>query len=263
MNKNSPNHYDILIAGAGFAGSLIALALEKSGFKVCLLEKGKHPRFTIGESSTPVADMILRKLSSKYDLPWLYDFSRYGSWQQSHPEIICGIKRGFSFFKHYPGQEFFSDENHTNELLVAASDIDELSDTNWLRSDFDSFLIDKVKESGIGYFDLTEIIKAKRNSEWEFSIKRSNAEEFVYSHFFIDASGSGDLIEKVFGIESSSNDFLTKSFTLFSHFDNVPHWTEILKEKKISIKDFFIRSGRPEKSLIKSLSFMDFAIPRV
>ena len=106
MPENTSNHYDILIAGAGFAGSLTALILHTLGFKVCLLEKGRHPRFTIGESSTPVADMILRNLASKYNLPWLHDFSRYGSWQQSHPEIICGIKRGFSFFKHYPGKDF-------------------------------------------------------------------------------------------------------------------------------------------------------------
>src|SRR5665811_1583703 len=120
MEETSNNHYDILIAGAGFAGSLTALILYNLGFKVCLLEKGQHPRFSIGESSTPVADMILRNLSAKYNLPWLYDFSRYGSWQQTHPEIVCGIKRGFSFFKHYPGKEFFTDEDHKNELLVAA-----------------------------------------------------------------------------------------------------------------------------------------------
>jgi FADH2 O2-dependent halogenase len=155
MNETSSDQYDILVAGAGFAGSLTALILNNLGFKVCLLEKGQHPRFTIGESSTPVADMILRNLASKYNLPWLHDFSRYGSWQQSHPEIVCGIKRGFSFFKHFPGKDFVTDESHKNELLVAASTDDIQSDTNWLRADFDAFLVNKVKESGIDYFDLT------------------------------------------------------------------------------------------------------------
>lgn len=238
MKKNSRNHYDILIAGAGFAGSLTALALAKSGFKICLLEKGKHPRFAIGESSTPVADIILRTLSEKYGLRWLYDFSRYGSWQRSHPEIVCGIKRGFSFFKHYPGKEFTTDENHSNELLVAASSSDDLSDTNWLRSDIDSYLIDKVKQAGIDYFDLCEITELKRNSEWEFSIKRSSEQDILYGDFFIDASGSGTLAYRLLGIESSSNDFLTDSFALFSHFNNLPHWSDVLKEKGISMNDF-------------------------
>lgn len=238
MSKNPINHYDIIIAGAGFAGSAMALALQKKGLKVGLLERGKHPRFAIGESSTPVADMILRKLSEQYDLPWLYDFSRYGSWQKNHPEIVCGLKRGFSFFKHYPGKEFTTDANHTNELMVAASASDELSDTNWLRSDFDNFLVTKVKESGIDYFELTEIIEAKRNEEWELQILRSNEEHKIYCSFFIDATGSGALAERLFGIGSSSGDFLTHSFAVFSHFNNVPHWTEMIKQKKIPVDDF-------------------------
>ena len=238
MNKNSRNHYDVLIAGAGFAGALMALLLQKSGLKVCLLEKGKHPRFAIGESSTPIADMILRKLSAKYDLPWLHDFSRYGSWQKSHPEIVCGIKRGFSFFKHYHGEDFTTDKNHNNELLVAASSSDMESDTNWLRSDFDSFLVTKVKESEIDYFELTEITKANRNSEWEFQIKRLDKNETIHTSFFIDATGSGFLAQKLFGVESSANNFLTNSFALFSHFNDIPHWKEILKQRNIPVDDF-------------------------
>jgi FADH2 O2-dependent halogenase len=238
MNKNPGNHYDVLIAGAGFAGSLTALILQKTGLKVCLLERGKHPRFAIGESSTPVADMILRKLSSKYDLPWLCDFSRYGSWKRSHPEIICGLKRGFSFFKHYPGEDFTTNNNHKNELLVAASSSDMESDTNWLRSDVDAFLVTKVKESGIDYFELSEITEAKRNGKWEFQTRRLDQNETICSSFFIDASGSGLLAEKLLAITSSSEDFLTNSFALFSHFKNVPHWTEILKERKIPTDDF-------------------------
>jgi FADH2 O2-dependent halogenase len=163
------NYYDIIVAGGGFAGSITALILDQLNFKVCLIEKGKHPRFAIGESSTPVADLLLRELSSKYNLPWLRDFSRYGSWQATHPDIICGIKRGFSFFKHYPGKEFSTDTNHTNELLVAASTNDLQSDTNWLRADIDAFLADKVQETGIRYIDEAEMTAATRGEDWELT----------------------------------------------------------------------------------------------
>ncbi|MHB1920675.1 MAG: NAD(P)/FAD-dependent oxidoreductase [Chitinophagaceae bacterium] len=238
MPETTYNQYDILVAGAGFTGSLTALVLHHLGFKVGLLEKGHHPRFTIGESSTPVADMILRNLASKYNLPWLHDFSRYGSWQQSHPEIVCGIKRGFSFFKHYPGKDFTTDENHKNELLVAASVNDFQSDTNWLRADLDTYLVNKVKESGIDYFDLTEIITAKRNAHWEFHISRLNDRNVIHASFFIDATGSGGLLNRLLGIQFSSGGFLTKSFALFSHFNHVPRWTDMMKKAGISSDDF-------------------------
>jgi FADH2 O2-dependent halogenase len=238
MSESTRNHYDILIAGSGFAGSLTALVLHSLGFKVCLLEKDQHPRFAIGESSTPVADMILRNLSSKYNLPWLHDFSRYGSWQKSHPEIVCGIKRGFSFFKHYPGKDFATDENHKDELLVAASTSDIQSDTNWLRADFDAFLVKKVKESGIDYIDLTEIISAKRNTSWEFQVSRSKEHIIINASFFIDATGSSSLLNKLLGIESSPDGFLTNSFAIFSHFNNVPKWADMLQKEGIPSYDF-------------------------
>ncbi|MFT4153691.1 NAD(P)/FAD-dependent oxidoreductase [Parafilimonas sp.] len=233
------SHYDIAIAGAGFAGALTALCLNECGFNICLIEKGKHPRFAIGESSTPIADMILRSLSSKYNLPWLYDFSRYGSWQKTHAEIVCGIKRGFSYYKHYPGKEFSTDANHCNELLVAASVSDAMSDTNWLRADFDAFLVNKVKEAGIDYLEETEITSAiRKKSKWNFAVHFNNESKIIHASFFIDATGSGVLADKLFSVKSSAESFLTNSFAVFSHFDNLPRWTDLLHQKNITTTDY-------------------------
>ena len=238
MNRPD-NHYDIILAGGGFAGALTALALKECNFKVCLIEKGSHPRFAIGESSTPIADMILRSLASKYNMPWLFAFSRYGSWQKAHPEIVCGIKRGFSYFKHSPGKSFETDAAHCNELLVAASISDEMSDTNWLRADFDAFLITQVQAAGIDYFDNTEIRSAKRKeNQWTFTAAQNGNEIVLHSSFFIDASGSGALAEKLFSAQSSSESFLTNSFAVFSHFDNLSPWTDMLHQKNMDTADY-------------------------
>ena len=237
--NNHPNHYDIVIAGSGFTGTLTALALHNCGFTVCLVEKGKHPRFAIGESSTPIADMILRSLSVQYDLPWLYDFSRYGSWQQSHPEVVCGIKRGFSYFKHHPGKQFSTDAAHSNELLVAASASDAMSDTNWLRADFDAYLVSRVQDYNIAYFDRTEIVSATRsNRRWLFNVNGPENISSIRAAFFIDATGSGMLADKLFAVPSSVAGFLTNSFALFSHFDHLPRWTTLLQQNNIPTQGY-------------------------
>ncbi len=239
MLPDPHKRYDILIAGSGFAGSLTALSLQHCGFSVCLIEKGKHPRFAIGESSTPIADMILRSISARYNMPWLFDFSRYGSWQRSYPDIVCGLKRGFSYFKHFPGKAFSTTADHDNELLVAASVSDSMSDTHWLRADFDAFLVEKVKESTIDYFDTTDITAAERkNDQWFFSTVHSGKVSTISAAFFIDATGSGVLLNNLFSIPSSANGFLTHSFSVFSHFDNLPRWTDILHTKNISTADY-------------------------
>jgi len=238
MGPRNTIHSDILIVGAGFAGSLAAMALHKRGFSVCLVEKNSHPRFAIGESSTPIADMILRDFGDTYDLPWLKAFSRYGSWQKKHPEIVCGIKRGFSYYPNQKEESFTTDQHHRNELLVAASASDKNSDTNWMRSDFDAFMVSKVKDMGISYYNQTNIVNASRGDQWEFSAHRENDELTFSSSFFIDATGNSTLLSRILDVPYTSDDFLTHSRALFSHFDGVMHWSDMLDSLGISNADY-------------------------
>lgn len=223
--------------GAGFAGSLTALGLHQLGHRVLLIEKNSHPRFAIGESSTPIADMILRDLAKRYDLPWLNSFSRYGSWQEAHPEIACGRKRGFSYYHHRPGQPFQTDANHSHELLVAASANDRQSDTNWYRSELDAFLVDKVQAAGIDYLDQTTVTSLHRLSgRWKLETQCKNRDCSFTSSWLIDATGSDALLTKL-GI-STGTSFRTHSTAIYSHFTGVKPWREWLHEHHISTGDY-------------------------
>jgi FADH2 O2-dependent halogenase len=92
--------FDMAIIGSGFAGSLTALILRRLGWSVLLLERDRHPRFAIGESSTPLANLLLEQLGERYDLKEIAALSKWGTWQKTHPELACGLKRGFSFYHH-------------------------------------------------------------------------------------------------------------------------------------------------------------------
>src|SRR5262245_31879201 len=112
--------FDLAVVGSGFAGSLTAMIAKRLGRPVLLLERGRHPRFVVGESSTPLANLLLEEIADRYDLPRLRPLSKWGTWQQTHPEIGCGLKRGFTFFCHRLGQRFVADLEHRHNLLVAA-----------------------------------------------------------------------------------------------------------------------------------------------
>ena len=71
--------YDVAIVGSGFAGSLLAMILRRQGRSVILLEKGKHPRFAIGESSTPLSNLLLEDLALRYDLPGIAPLTKWGT----------------------------------------------------------------------------------------------------------------------------------------------------------------------------------------
>src|SRR5437764_5503241 len=112
---------DLAILGSGFGGTLLALVARKLGYSVALLERGSHPRFAIGESSTPLADFKLAAIAERFGLDWLRPLAKYGSWKRAQPEIGCGLKRGFSFFRHQAGQPYRAHSDNGNALLVAAS----------------------------------------------------------------------------------------------------------------------------------------------
>src|SRR5262245_54916421 len=107
---------DLAILGSGFGGSLTALIARKVGLSVALLERGVHPRFAIGESSTPLADFKLTRIADHFGPDWLRPFSKYGTWKKTYPQVTCGLKRGFSFFRHEPGKAFVHDDANSNAL---------------------------------------------------------------------------------------------------------------------------------------------------
>ena len=67
--------FDIAIVGSGFSGSLLAMIACRLGHRVLLLDRSKHPRFAIGESSTPIANLLLEEIATEFGLPQLLPFT--------------------------------------------------------------------------------------------------------------------------------------------------------------------------------------------
>ncbi len=219
---------DIAIVGAGFSGSLLSLLLKQIGLRSVLIDRGSHPRFAIGESSTPIANFLLADLARRYNLPQLIPLATYGSWKRAYPEIVCGLKRGFSYYHHTIGQQFQPRADHANELLVAASEGIEDADTHWLRSDFDQFLAQEAVRADIPYFDQTNIEQVHANNGgWNLIGSRLGEAMTLQADLLIDASGDGGLLSKQLGIDNHPAGLQTHSRSLFSHFRNVRRWHDL------------------------------------
>ena len=180
---------DIAILGSGVAGSLTTLIVDRIGLTPVLIDRARHPRFAIGESSTPIANLVLEDLARRYHLPRLLPLTAYGAWQATYPSVVCGVKRGFSFFKHEVGQPFVPDAAHANELLVTANSDDEHSDTQWLRSDVDRFLVQEVERAGLRVLDETDIAEpdVSDSGGWILRGHRGATPVSITARFLIDA----------------------------------------------------------------------------
>lgn len=220
--------FDIAIVGSGFSGSLMALIAKRLGRSVVVLERSKHPRFAIGESSTPLANLLLEQLSNRYDLPQLRDLTKWGSWQRTHPKIACGLKRGFTFYHHTLGQAFSDDQNHRNQLLVAASPHDAIADTHWYRPDFDHFLVRQAQEAGAEILDELSISNiAFSDSGAALDGVRHGASFNINAKFVIDASGLRGSLHRALDLPEKKPPHMPATQGLFAHFTNVARWDTI------------------------------------
>lgn len=214
--------YDIAVIGSGFAGSLFAMIARRLGRSVILLERGRHPRMIIGESSTPLSNLLLEELSNRYDLPAVRPLAKWGSWQAHHPHLPCGLKRGFSFFHHdlrHPGPPQITSENH---FLVTASPHDAIADTHWYRADFDHFLVKQARELGVEYLDELHLHRfGETGDHVELAGTRQGKEETVRARFVVDATGPRGCLHRLLNLPERSFPGYPATQALYSHFSGV------------------------------------------
>lgn len=223
--------FDIAVVGSGFGGSLLAMIARRLGYSVILLERGKHPRFAIGESSTPLANLLLEELATRYQLPRVLPLTKWGTWQQQYPQIGCGLKRGFTFYHHTLGQEWAPLPNRTNDLLVAASPHDHMADTHWFRPDFDAFLASEAQAMGVEYLDE---VKLETGTLFDCGMEllgaRAGKPFQVRARLVFDASGPRGFLHRTLRLDEHSFQHLPPTQSLYSHFSGVQRWDELFQE---------------------------------
>lgn len=229
-----PKTFDLAILGSAFGGSLLAMIARRLGRSVVLLERDRHPRFAIGESSTPLANLLLEELAIRYDLPRLLPLTKWGTWRRTHPEIACGLKRGFTFFHHEPDIAWEPRADHANELLVAASPNDTVADTHWYRADFDQFFAREAQALGADLWEQTELASLARTSDgWRIRGTRAGEPVEVGARFIVDASGPRGLLwRQLIGEEAELPGFPARQ-SLFTHFENVARWDELFPVREV------------------------------
>ena len=187
--------FDLAVVGSGCAGSVLARAVANGGRRVLLAERGRHPRFAIGESSTPLAALALERLAARRGMPDLRDLAAYGRWRARLDHLRRGLKRGFTFYQHRPGERYANGPDNDRRLLVAASPDDAIADAHWLRADVDAFLVERAQSSGVDYRDG---LRLDGFEVGDGGVKLAGADEggrvTARAGFVVDASGPGGFL---------------------------------------------------------------------
>lgn len=210
--------YDVAILGSGVGGTVLARALRSQTRSVALIERHQHPRFAIGESSTPLAALSLERLSQTYKLPDLAQFATYGRWLRHHPHIQRGLKRGFTFFDHRRGDPRGVERAI---LQVAASPNETVADSHWLRSDFDHHQVRQARTEGVEVLERSAVTSLRWTADHVvLEMNSETAASPIRARCVVDATGASSLVSRLLNLPEGPP-LETRSSLVFSHFRNV------------------------------------------
>jgi FADH2 O2-dependent halogenase len=239
--SNGLETVEFVVIGSGFGGSLLATILARAGRAVTLIDRQSHPRFAIGESSTPLADRTLARISAEWRVPEVATLCSWGTWRRTRPELLCGLKRGFTYFDQ-TDQGPVEGSFPLQRVLVAASADDEHSDTHWLRSDVDAFIARLAVESGVRLLEDSRYrLTHDSRVGWRATGESSSGAFDVAAGFLIDASGSSSAALRTMEVEDLTAELRTNSRCVYAHWAGARRCEDMLRDSGLSMSAFPFR----------------------
>src|SRR3954451_20209691 len=208
--------HDVIVIGAGPAGSTTATLLAKKGFDVLLLERERFPRFQIGESLLPFNNDIFQRLGILEQLQQGDFVPKYGA------EFVTGDgARGytFRFDQNLPAP-------HDRAFQVT-------------RAKFDELLMKTATEAGVVVRQETNVTGVdlghseprsrpgiprrqgiSRSARDTHATVTTTSGETLEARFVVDASGHAAFLGQRMGGRTQIEQL--KSVATFAHYRNVP-----------------------------------------
>ncbi|MCB9765667.1 MAG: tryptophan 7-halogenase [Alphaproteobacteria bacterium] len=206
---------DVLILGTGLGGTLLGACLASRGVKVTMLDAGVHPRFAIGEATTPDTSFRLKLLARKYDVPEIADLGAFYALRDAIGPS-SGIKRAFSFVYHQPGHPV--DLHQAHQYPTFAPPLG--PDCHLFRQDSDAWMVTVAMRHGAKVHQSTRATDI-RFDEDGVTVQTHTGEQHR-ARFLVDAAGFGSPLMRQLGLQQDPLTLQTDSRSLFTHMIGVP-----------------------------------------
>jgi FADH2 O2-dependent halogenase len=216
----SNTQYDVIILGTGIGGSMLGAILARHQLKVLMLDSETHPRFAIGEATTPDTNFRLKLLSRKYDVPEIHYLSAFHP-TRDYVSPACGVKRAFSFLYQRAGKEQIAGETHQYPTLAAPMG----PDCHFFRQDTDAYMMAVAVDYGAEVRQQTRITDI--DIQGDTVTLTSESKETFKGRYLVDGTGMKSVLARKFDLRDDPNKFRTNTRAIFTHMVGVKLYDQV------------------------------------
>ncbi len=213
------NQFDVIIIGTGIGGTMVGAILARHNYRVLMIEKGAHPRFTIGEAVVPTSSLLMRIIGERYDVPEIALLSNAKSIQQQIT-TSCGVKTTNGFLYHRAGER--QNPKECNLLIPHPPLIDP---PHLYRQEIDHYMLKVAMNYGAIYRERTTVCNISFHNE-SVTVETEAGDQFK-CRYLIDAAGTHSPLAHKFNLRVDPAEIRTHSRVLFTHMKNVPHYDDV------------------------------------
>ncbi|BCJ56167.1 halogenase [Actinoplanes sp. NBRC 14428] len=212
--------YDVVILGSGIAGSTLGAILARNGASVLLIDAATHPRFVVGESTTPHTLVLFKLLARRYGVPELEYLTSYDSCLSEIGRSF-GIKKHFGFMLHREGEE--PDPREVNQFNAPAK----LNQSSHLfRQDSDAYLFHAAIRYGCVARQQYRVTDVELGEDLVCVVGPDGGRH--HGRYLVDASGFRSVLATKLGLREEPSRLKHHSRSLFTHMVNVKTTDEVL-----------------------------------
>ncbi|MEG3767588.1 NAD(P)/FAD-dependent oxidoreductase [Alteromonas sp. 14N.309.X.WAT.G.H12] len=197
--------FDVVIIGAGPAGTVAGSLLAEAGWRVLALEKSHFPRFSIGESLLPQSMVYLEQAGLTDSL-------------HAHAKQLG--------FQYKDGAAFSKNGNYTDFNFSQKFTPGPGTTYQVKRAAFDNLLADEAQKKGLTIRFGHQVNQIELIDEKQYLHVTSDTEEYqVSARFLLDASGFGRVLPRLLKLDRPSSQPTRNA--IFTHIkDNItdPHF---------------------------------------
>lgn len=210
-----PTHeFDVIIAGTGIYGTSLGAILARQGARVLLIERGRHPRFALGEALLPQSAIWPFVLAQRFGVPELGHLS-HADRIVDHITPTCGLKHSIGFAWHAPGET--ASDAHVHQLVPPHLPF--YSESHLYREDIDLFLLEAARRHGCAYVDETAIDGVTWDAD---AVTVRTADRAWTAALFVDATGGRSCLASQEAYRDDVPRARTHSRCIFSHVEGLP-----------------------------------------